>query len=114
MIGKLEQLTGTPVTNPLAKDALMKVLVGPNEGWSDHVMRVFELQPGGFTPKHSHDWPHINFILKGEGTLFLNGVENPVSAGSYAYVPGNELHQFKNAGNEPFMFICIVPKEGHK
>jgi mannose-6-phosphate isomerase-like protein (cupin superfamily) len=37
-----------------------------------------------------------------------------ISKGSYAYVPGNHLHQFKNTGSETLKFICIVPKEGHK
>jgi quercetin dioxygenase-like cupin family protein len=86
-LGHLKELTPNPVTNPAAKDAAMRVLVGPEQGWSDHVMRVFDLQPGGFTPKHQHDWPHINYIIAGEGTLFLNDQENPIQAGSYAYVP---------------------------
>jgi len=114
MLGKIKDIPAKAVTNPLAKDALMSVLVGPQEGWDSHVMRVFELAPEGFTPKHAHDWPHINVILEGKGTLFLNGVENSVEAGAYAFVPGGELHQFKNAGDKPFKFICIVPKEGHK
>jgi len=114
MLGQIDKLSGTIVTNPAAKDAVMKVLVGANEGWDSHVMRVFELQVGGYTPKHAHDWPHINVVLEGKGTLFLNGQENPVETGAYAYIPNGELHQFKNAGNTPFKFICIVPKEGHK
>jgi quercetin dioxygenase-like cupin family protein len=76
-------------------------------------MRVFELEPGGFTPRHQHPWPHINYVVQGNGTLYLNGQENPIEAGSYAYVPGNELHQFQNTSNEVLKFICIVPSEGH-
>jgi quercetin dioxygenase-like cupin family protein len=37
-----------------------------------------------------------------------------VEAGSYAYVPADKLHQFRNAGDGMFRFICIVPKEGHQ
>ncbi len=81
------------------------------EGW-DYVLRKFVIGKGGFTPKHTHPWVHINYIVKGEGTLFLNGKENPVKAGDYAYVPPNEEHQFKNIGEEDFEFICIVPPEG--
>ncbi|KAF0227323.1 MAG: cupin [Erysipelotrichaceae bacterium] len=114
MLGNFKEITGQVVTNPLAHNAMMKVLVGPQEGWDTHVMRVFELAPSGFTPKHAHDWPHINVILEGQGTLFLNGIENNVEAGGYAFVPGGELHQFKNVGDTPFKFICIVPIEGHK
>jgi quercetin dioxygenase-like cupin family protein len=113
MLGQIKETTGKPVLHPEAKEASVKVLVGSNEGWN-HVMRVFELEVGGHTPKHAHDWPHINYILEGSGVLFLNGLENKVEAGSYAYIPSNELHQFRNVGNEVFKFICIVPSENHK
>jgi hypothetical protein len=71
MIGNIHQLTGKPIANPLAKDAVMKVLVSPEEGWKDHVMRVIEISPGGFTPFHSHPWPHINYVIEGNGLLRL-------------------------------------------
>ena len=98
---------------PGLKNAAIKALVGPQEGWSDHVMRIVEVGEQGHTPKHSHPWPHINYILEGEGILHIDGKDNAVSAGSYAYVPTGSLHQFKNKGNGTFRFICIVPEEGH-
>jgi quercetin dioxygenase-like cupin family protein len=77
-------------------------------------MRVVEVQSEGFTPRHSHPWPHINFVISGKGELMIEGEVNKIESGSYAYVPANNLHQFKNIGLETFKFICIVPKEGHK
>lgn len=109
-----KKINSQKVEHPEAKNALMKVLISPHEGWEGHVMRIFELEEGGYTPKHTHDWPHINYILEGSGTLFLDGKENEIEAGSYAYVPSNELHQFKNTGNGTLRFICIVPEEGHQ
>lgn len=113
-LGHINDLFGSKVDNPEAKSAVMKVLIGPDQGWGDHVMRVFEIEAGGFTPRHAHAWPHINYVLEGEGLLFLNGKENPISAGSYAYVPGGEMHQFQNTGNQSLKFICIVTLDGHK
>ncbi|MGO1368200.1 MAG: cupin domain-containing protein [Senegalia sp. (in: firmicutes)] len=101
-------------TSPEVKGASMKAIISPKEGWEGHVMRVMEIEEGGYTPKHSHDWPHINYMLEGKGTLLLDGKENEVEAGSYAYIPKNALHQFKNVGKGKFKFICIVPEEGHK
>ena len=95
------------------KSAAIKALISPAEGWDGYVMRVIELGEDGYTPKHTHDWPHINYIIEGEGTLHIEGKDNPVSAGSYAYVPTGSLHQFKNNGSGTFRFICIVPEEGH-
>jgi quercetin dioxygenase-like cupin family protein len=112
-IGHKENLEKKPVTHPEAKEATMQVLISPNEGWEGYVMRIFEVAPGGFTPRHNHPWPHINYIIRGKATLHLNGEENALSPGSYAYVPAGALHQFRNTGDEPFEFICIVPEEGH-
>jgi len=94
------------------KNVYKKVLISPQEGWEGHVLRTFELETDGYSPKHSHSWPHINYILKGKGTLHLDGIDHEVEEGSYAYVPGNKVHQFSNRGNEPFIFICIVTEDG--
>jgi quercetin dioxygenase-like cupin family protein len=108
-----EELLAGVVDHPDVKNAAMKVLISPEQGWSDYVMRIIELGEGGFSPKHTHDWPHINYVVAGTGTLHVNGKDHPVRAGSYAYVPAGSLHQFQNAGEGPFRFICIVPKHGH-
>ena len=114
IVGNIHELEGKLITHPAADNAWMKVLVSPKEGWEDYVMRVVEVGENGYTPKHSHPWPHINYIIEGSGELMINGKINPVTAGSYAFVPDNALHQFKNVGKVLFKFICIVPKEGHK
>jgi len=113
-IGDSELIKALTVNNPNAKDASMKVLIGAAEGWDSHVMRLLELEPGGYSPKHSHPWPHINYVLEGEGALFASDGEQPIKKGSIAYIPAGEMHQFKNVGPEKFVFICIVPKEGHQ
>jgi quercetin dioxygenase-like cupin family protein len=102
------------IDSPLVKNAAIRVLVGPSEGWADHVMRVVELGPEGYSPRHSHPWPHINYIIEGQGLLILDGRELSVRQGFYAYVPSGADHQFRNAGSGQFRFICIVPKEGHQ
>lgn len=108
---KLEKIV---FNNPEAKGASMKALISPKEGWQGYVMRILEIEEGGYSPKHNHPWPHINYILGGEGSLFLDGEEREVKEGSYAYVPADEEHQFKNVGKGIFKFMCIVPEEGHK
>ncbi len=114
IIGNINQMDGTLVNNPEVKAAAMKVLVSPAQGWDSHVMRVMEVGVGGYTPKHQHDWPHINYVIEGEGNLLIEETLHPLSAGSYAFVPPNTLHQFTNTGDVTFKFICIVPTEGHK
>lgn len=100
------------VNAPGAVNAIKQTLVGPAQGWQGWVMRQFTLTVNGNTPRHTHPWPHINYIVSGEGTLFLNGKENTVKPGSVAYIPGGAEHQFRNCGQGDFSFICIVPEEG--
>lgn len=114
IVGNFNDLIATAINSTEAKNASMKVLVAPEHGWEGYVMRVVELEADGYSPKHQHDWPHINYIIEGKGTLQINEDINPLSSGSYAYVPANTLHQFKNVGDTPFKFICIVPEFGHK
>jgi quercetin dioxygenase-like cupin family protein len=114
MVGNINDLVKKEVKVAGAENAFVKVLVSAKEGWEDYVMRVFELEKNGFTPKHQHPWPHINYIIEGEGDLMIDNEHFKVQAGSYAYVPSDKLHQFRNISDKEFKFICIVPKEGHK
>ncbi len=114
IVNHLDLLESHVITHPDAKNSFMKVLVSENEGWNDYVMRVVEVEENGFTPRHNHPWPHINYVIEGQGVIMIEGKDNPVKQGSYAYIPSNALHQFKNTGKEMFKFICIVPKEGHR
>lgn len=114
IVSHVRDVVGNRLSGPEINNVLRKMLISPKEGWDGYVMRLFELGEGGHTPKHTHDWPHINFITSGKGILHLDGTDYPLETGSFAYVPGGKIHQFKNNGTDPFTFICIVPKEGDK
>ncbi|MDY6821274.1 MAG: cupin domain-containing protein [Deferribacterota bacterium] len=92
------------------KDVYKQVAIGEKEGWDDYIMRIFTLKYGGFTPKHSHPWPHINYIIKGKGILYINDTLHNIKEGFVAFIQSNTTHQFKNDGDGDFKFICIVPK----
>jgi len=112
IVSHIRDVMGEKIENPKVKGVLKKVLVSPKEGWEGYVMRVFELDAGGYSPKHTHPWPHINYILKGKGILHLDGKDYDIEEGSFAYIPGNKIHTFSNTGEEKLSFICIVPEEG--
>ena len=87
-------------------------VIGAAQGWSTDTLRVFRINPGGFTPHHQHDWEHVNYIMKGKGTLTIGSETREVVAGDFALVPPNTMHQFRNSSAEDFEFICIVPERG--
>ncbi|MBN2049908.1 MAG: cupin domain-containing protein [Spirochaetales bacterium] len=98
--------------NENMKKVTKQVLIDGEKGWESHVMRLFTLAEGGYSPKHQHPWPHIAFIISGEGILHIDGEDTPVRFGSYAFVPPGSNHQFRNTGSGDMKFICIVPTEG--
>lgn len=95
-----------------AKNVLKKTLIGKNEGWADYVMRYFEVGEEGHSPKHIHPWPHIVYVLGGEGVIDIEGKKHAVKMGSYAFISSNLEHQFLNTGSGMLTFLCIVPPEG--
>ena len=107
-----EEAPAVPMAGDGVVDVLKRVLVGPAEGWDGHVMRLFEIGPGGHTPRHSHDWPHINVVVAGRGVLHVDGVDHEIVQGSSAFVPAGATHQFSNAGDETLQLVCIVPERG--
>lgn len=110
----VKNLDEIKVSAPGAVNAFKKSLIGPGEGWEGWVMRLFTLKDRGCSPRHAHPWPHINYILGGQGVLSVEGKETVLEEGSIAYVPPNVEHQFSSTGDNDFVFICIVPEEGDK
>jgi quercetin dioxygenase-like cupin family protein len=111
---KNEEMKAVEINMEAAKNVLKQTAITGAQGWDGWSMRIFTLKKDGFTPFHTHDWPHINYIICGAGTLFIDGEEKTVAPGDTAYVKGGEEHQFKNSGDDDFSFICIVPEEGDK
>ena len=95
------------------KDATRVEVIGGPEGWQENVMRVFRLGPGGYTPRHQHDWEHVNHVISGRGKLRIGDTVHDLGEKDFALVPPNTEHQFENPFDEPFEFICIVPNRGN-
>ncbi len=94
------------------KGTLKANVIGSDEGWLGHTLRVFRLTSGGFTPRHQHDWEHVNFVLHGRGRLRIGDESFELKEKDFAFVPPNTLHQFENPYNDDFEFVCIVPDRG--
>jgi quercetin dioxygenase-like cupin family protein len=89
----------------------MRVVIGPDDGAPIFNMRVFEVQPGFSSPHHSHSWEHEVFVLSGQGVVKTDQGDLPISHGSTVFVPGGEMHQFQNTGDDVLRFICLIPQE---
>jgi quercetin dioxygenase-like cupin family protein len=87
----------------------VRQLVGQMDQAPNFAMRQFEVAPGGHTPKHFHDYEHEVFVLEGEGVVVDGDQEQPLSSGDVIYVAPNDVHQFRNTGDRPMRFLCLIP-----
>ncbi|MEM2105341.1 MAG: cupin domain-containing protein [Candidatus Bathyarchaeia archaeon] len=84
-------------------------LITENMGAPNFAMRLFEMEPGGHSPLHSHPWEHEVFILEGEGVVVGADGEKKLKAGYVVFVPSGERHQFRNDSDKSLKFLCLVP-----
>ena len=84
-------------------------LLSRDDGAPNFAMRQFEVEPGGFTPKHNHPYEHEIYVIDGEGEVYAGDVPNAIKAGDVVMVKPDELHQFKNVGERPLKFLCLIP-----
>jgi quercetin dioxygenase-like cupin family protein len=96
------------------KDCRYQVALSARDGELSMAMRFFEVAPGGNTPLHNHPYEHEILIMEGTGTVWRDGKETPLKPGDVLYIPSDEKHQFKNAGNQPFKFMCLIPAKFQK
>ncbi|XAL99660.1 cupin domain-containing protein [Phycisphaeraceae bacterium D3-23] len=94
---------------PGAEGVEMRLMVGRDDGAPNFAMRIFDVEPGGQTPHHQHNYEHEIMVLAGEGEAYSGDTPHPVKQGDVLFVPANEVHQFRNTGDKPFRFMCLVP-----
>ena len=92
-----------------------QIVIGPDDGSQEIVMRYFSIGAGVTGPSHTHDFPHLVKIEAGRGAVTdPAGNEHEVQTGDYIYIDSNEVHQFRNTGSGPFDFTCVVPQRGER
>lgn len=95
-----------------AKDVRIRWLITDKDGAKNFAMRYFEINPGGYTPWHQHDWEHEVFVLEGDGIAIAKDGEAKFGTGDVFFIPPMEWHQFKNTGRETVTFLCLIPYKG--
>ena len=94
----------------IAKGVTGRLVIGKSDGANNFCMRFFELSEGGHTPKHAHEWEHEIIIHSGNGEVLSQDNWIPVTKGHVIFIPGNEEHQIRNAGEDPLVFACLIPE----
>lgn len=103
------QEAGTRIDNDQIKGVTARVVIGKADGAPNFCMRVFDMERGGCSPRHTHAWEHEIFFHAGRGEVWQDGRWTPVQSGSVAFIPGSAVHQIRNTGDDPLTFVCLVP-----
>jgi len=103
------EMRSVPVVMEGAEGVSMCIPIGPEDGSSNMIMRLFCIAPGGHTPYHIHDFEHLVRVVSGKGLVIDEaGESHELSLGQSVFVAPNEKHQFSNPNNEPFEFTCTI------
>jgi len=110
-VKKTSQVSSKEIQLPGVQGVGIKRLIGAAEHVPTFAMRLFEVQPGGYTPLHTHAHEHEVFIVSGRGLVKGPWGEKPLEPETAVYVPPQVEHHFLNSGDIPLRFLCLVPLE---
>jgi len=80
------------------------------DGTPNFAMRLFEIGPGGYAPRHQHGWEHEVYIISGDGFVLKGEEKIKIEKDDFIFVEPSEVHQFR-AGGDGMSMICVVPNE---
>lgn len=112
IVKKYREVEKTQVIKEGVKDVSIRWLIGEDSGAPNFYLRLFEVEPGGHSPFHTHPWEHEVFIVEGKGQINTGKQSLPIESGSFALVLPGEEHQFENTGDTTLKFLCIIPTDG--
>jgi quercetin dioxygenase-like cupin family protein len=104
-----ESVESNPVDMEGASGVAMRLLVSDADGAPNFTMRQFVVEPGGHTPKHTHPYEHEVYVVSGSGVALEGDVEHAITGGDVVFVRPGEVHQFRNSGDSPMTFLCLIP-----
>lgn len=75
--------------------------------------RLVTLAPGGRTPERATPWEHQLYVLSGKGLLLERERETELPPGATVLVREGLSFRVENAGDEPFVYLDIIPSITH-
>lgn len=113
IVKKYDEVTNEKVVMEGANNTSIRWLIGKDSPAPNFYLRQLELEPGGHTPFHSHQWEHEIYVIEGQGQInTTDKTSHKLKKGSFALVMPGEEHQFENTGETVFKFLCVIPPNG--
>ena len=91
----------------------MQVLVGPEQGAPNFVLRRFIMGEGGGMPRHTNLVEHEQYVLRGRARITIGDAVHEVKPDTTLYIPAGAVHSYQVL-EAPFEFLCVVPNAPDK
>jgi len=102
----VSQVAAQPVQDGIG----IRWLITEKEGAPNFAMRVIEIEAGVIFAPHHHPYEHEIYVLEGQGFVTNSGGDaGEMRPGVFLLVPPNEIHGYRNTGDETLKFICVIP-----
>lgn len=115
----LPLLNALAVDRTQARKALVfgvqvEILLGATDTGGTHSLYLVTPAPGTGAPPHVHHRDDETFfILEGEVEVLLGETWTPARPGATVYLPRGVPHAFRNATQEPAVFLAVATPGGH-
>ncbi|HXV85186.1 MAG TPA: cupin domain-containing protein [Gemmatimonadales bacterium] len=86
----------------------MQVLLGPDQGAPNFVMRRFTMGEGGGMPLHTNQVEHEQYVLRGRARIRIGDRVHQVEPNHTLFIPAGAPHSYEVI-EAPFEFLCVVP-----
>ena len=80
-------------------------LVSRATGSTTIMSGVTVFSPGAAIPRHFHNCEECVYVLEGNATAEIDGVEHSLEPGDVSFIPAGVPHCFRNASNTELMRI---------
>ncbi|HEX5624173.1 MAG TPA: cupin domain-containing protein [Sulfuricurvum sp.] len=91
------------------KGVSMKMLLSLQEV-PNFAMRCFTIEAGGHMPHHTNTVEHEQYVISGRARVTSGEKTFEAEAGDILYIPATEAHSYETIGDEPYVFLCLIPK----
>lgn len=93
------------------RGVLKHVLVGPEDGAPNFIIRYFQVPTKSQTFHHAHPHEHGMLILHGNAKVQINDDVHELGPLDSIFISGNDVHKVTNIGNSPLGFLCVITRE---
>lgn len=99
------------INTDIVHGVMKHVLVGPDDGAPNFIIRYFNVPVGEMTFYDQHPHEHGIVILHGKARVQINDDFYELEPLSSIFISGNDIHQLTNIGDKPLGFLCVIKRQ---